>query len=166
MIDDSPLIAHARRELELAGLFDADADYGGAPAQIVMQLVEVLAGQGLSGGSHGLVMALFNQVATFKPLTPLTSEPAEWIDRSEISGEPMWQNRRDSAMFSRDGGQTWYNVQELTPSGRLNLVLDKIAQIASAHVVEGDVPALEVVKIAVGAIEAASRPILNEDSSG
>jgi hypothetical protein len=45
----------------------------------------------------------------FKTLSPLTDDPREWIDQSEVSGgEPLWQNRRDPSAFSKDGGKTWY----------------------------------------------------------
>ncbi|WP_432845959.1 hypothetical protein ACQPXB_35800 [Amycolatopsis sp. CA-161197] len=45
----------------------------------------------------------------FKPLSPLTSEPAQWIDRSDLSGErELWQSKRDPDAWSHDGGVTYY----------------------------------------------------------
>lgn len=103
---------HAEAELRRAGLFDEDSDYGGALAQAVMELVKVHAAQGHSGGSHARVLYLFNQVVNFKPLTSLTSTPAEWMDVSGSTGEPTWQSRRCPSAFSRDGGTTWYDLDK------------------------------------------------------
>jgi hypothetical protein len=41
-----------------------------------------------------------------------TTDPDEWEDRTAMSSSPLWQNRRDPAAFSRDGGQTWHFVDE------------------------------------------------------
>jgi hypothetical protein len=35
-----------------------------------------------------------------------------WMDRSEMSSSPLWQNMRDSAAFSTDAGATWYFVDD------------------------------------------------------
>jgi hypothetical protein len=45
----------------------------------------------------------------FKPLSPLTNEPDQWIDRSSLSGErELWQSKRDPDAWSHDGGVTYY----------------------------------------------------------
>lgn len=109
-IEESPLVHHARVELERAGLFDPDSDYGGMLGNAVMELVQVLAKQGHSGMSAGMALSLFDVVARWKTLTPITSAPSEWQDMSDFPGEPMWQNRRRPDAFSRDGGKTWYTL--------------------------------------------------------
>ena len=96
----------AESEMKRAGLYDADADYGGMVPAAVMALVDAHSAQGHSGMSHGLVLSIFNLVINFKPLTPLTSDPAEW---NEV-GDGMWQSRRSPSVFSKDGGQTWYDL--------------------------------------------------------
>ena len=108
----SNLIDHARTELQRAGLFDSDADYGGAHAHAVMDLIETFAAQGHSGASAAMTIGLFTKLARFEPLTPITNDPAEWTNVSDISGEPMWQNKRRSTSFSRDGGATWYDIED------------------------------------------------------
>lgn len=108
----SNLTEHARYELSRAGLFDADADYGGAHANAVMELIETFAAQGHSGMSASMVIQLFHDLAQYKPLGPITSDPSEWVNVSDISGEPLWQNRRRSTSFSRDGGATWYDIED------------------------------------------------------
>jgi hypothetical protein len=105
------LIEHAQTELRRAGMYDADADYGpGAIAGAVMEIVEVFAKQGHSGMSAMYTLSLAEKILRFQPLTPLTSDPNEWMDQSAISGTPMWQNKRCSTCFSTDGGKTWYDL--------------------------------------------------------
>ena len=108
----SNLIEHARTELTRAGLFDGDADYSGAHAHAVMELIETFAAQGHSGASAALTIGLFTKLAQFQPLTPITSDPDEWNNVSDISGAPLWQNKRRSSSFSRDGGRTWYDIED------------------------------------------------------
>lgn len=108
----SNLVEHARYELNRAGLFDADADYGGAHAKAVMDLITTFAEQGHSGMSAGMTLQLFHQLAQYKPIGPITNNPDEWTNVSDISDSPMWQNRRRSTSFSRDGGTTWYDIED------------------------------------------------------
>lgn len=101
----SGLVEHAKHELRLAGLFSKKSDYDGALATAVMKLVKVHAAEHHSGGSHHAVVDLFN-----------TSDPKEWMDISEMTGRPMrWQNRRQSSVFSSDGGKTWYDIDAPPP---------------------------------------------------
>lgn len=106
------LVEHAKRELELAGLFDKDSDYNGESAKSVMALMEVFAEQGHSGASAGLVLHLFTKVASFKTISPLTYEKGEWNDISEKLGKPTWQNKRNPAVFSEDQGKTHFNIDD------------------------------------------------------
>lgn len=101
---------HAEREVRLAGLLDKDSDYNGMVGEAVIELAETLGKQGHSGFSAMLTLAAFNEVAQFRNLTPLTNDPDEW---NEV-GEGMWQSKRNSEAFSKDGGATWYLLSELT----------------------------------------------------
>lgn len=102
----SELLNHAQRELNAAGVFDDDSDYNGALSKAVMELVEVFSKQHHSGASAAITLSLFNRVADFKNLTPLTNNAAEWVNISDMSNHPMWQNKRRGTTFSRDGGKT------------------------------------------------------------
>lgn len=109
----SNLVKHAEYELKLAGLFDKDSDYDGMLGEAVMELVKVFAKQGHSGFSAHQTLRIFNEVANFKPLTPIGKSKDEWVDVSEMSSEqPMWQNKRRGTTFSRDGGKTWYDIDD------------------------------------------------------
>ncbi len=107
------LVEHARHELKAAGLFDEDSDYGGMLGQAVLELVEKFAAQGHSGFSAQMTLTVFDRVARFKTLTPITSNPIEWTEVSNyFNGKGVWQNRRNPAVFSNDGGKTWYDIDE------------------------------------------------------
>lgn len=107
------LIEHAERELDLAGLRNEGSIYDGMIGEAVLELVRVFAGQGHSGGSAEIATSVFNEVVRYRPLTPITSNPDEWMDVSAASGgNPMWQSTRNPALFSTDGGTSWYNIDE------------------------------------------------------
>ena len=109
----SSLINHAKEELTRAGLFDKDSDYNGMLGKAVMELVEKFSEQGHSGFSAYLTLDIFSRVARFKTLNPISSDPAEWMEVSNyFNGKGVWQNKRDPAKFSEDGGKTWYVVDE------------------------------------------------------
>lgn len=101
----SNLVKHAEAELKLAGLFDKDSDYDGGLGEAVLELVKVFAKQGHSGFSASRTIQLFERVANYKTLKPLTGEDSEWNDVSEMSGEPQWQNNRDSRVFKDKDGK-------------------------------------------------------------
>lgn len=99
---ESNLVLHARRELEAAGFFKPDSDYDGALGPAVMELVEVFSRQGHSGFSAGQVRGLFNLVAAFKPVGPLTGDDSEWIEIDDDEG--LYQNVRCSRVFKDSTG--------------------------------------------------------------
>lgn len=96
---------HAKMELELAGMFDKDSDYDGMLGDAVMELVKCFAKQGHSGCSAAMTLALFQKVASFKPLTPITFKDEEWVD----TGNDAFQNKRNSAVFKKGkDGRPYY----------------------------------------------------------
>lgn len=105
------LVEHAKRELKAAGLYDKDSDYGGMLAHATVRLIKVFAKEGHSGFSAELSIQLFEKLARFKTLTPITDNPDEWMDISEHFPN-MHQNMRDSSLFSKDGGRTYYSVDD------------------------------------------------------
>lgn len=110
--EESQLITHARRELQRAGLFDEDSDYGGMLGTSVMKLIEAFDGEGRSGYSAMMAISLFRRLAQFQNLTPLTTDPEEWMNVSDMSGSEMWQSVRRSDAFSTDGGKTHYLLDD------------------------------------------------------
>lgn len=94
-MEQDPLVEYAKSELERAGYFDKDSDYGGLLGPAVLKMVEQFSDEGHSGYSARIAMTLFEKVAMFEPLTPLTGEDDEW---NEIGGG-SYQNRRCSHVF-------------------------------------------------------------------
>lgn len=92
----SMLEEHARKEMELAGLFDKDSDYGGGIGEAVMPLITMLANQGHSGGSLSRVIEVLETLVDFDPLSPLTGKDDEWHDPC---GDGLLQNLRCSHVF-------------------------------------------------------------------
>jgi hypothetical protein len=103
----SNLLEHAKRELELAGLYDQDSDYNGDSAKAVEELVEVFSKQGHSGGSAWLVTEIFCKLVKYENLTPITDNPDDWQDVSEYMGKSMWQSKRNPSIFSTNAGKSW-----------------------------------------------------------
>jgi hypothetical protein len=104
---------HALYELDKAGLTGKDADYGGMIATAVLELIKTFSNQGHSGFSASMVREIFNKLSNFETLTEITSDPKEWEDRTEISdGQILFQNKRNPAIFSEDGGKTWWHVDD------------------------------------------------------
>jgi len=103
MPDESDLVAHAKRELELAGLHEPDSDYGGMLYKAVLELIEVFSRQGHSGASASITIELFKRLASYKPLTPLEDKPEDWIEVAE----GLYQHRRCSEIFKQDGEAYW-----------------------------------------------------------
>lgn len=102
------LLEHAEKEMRLAGLYEKGSDYAGMIPEAVMSLVEAHSKHGHSGGSHWLVLQIFNKVINYKTLTPITSNPDEWFKHDH----DYWQNTRQCSVFSQDGGKTWYDLDD------------------------------------------------------
>ena len=119
------LIEHAKKEIELIGMFDKDSDYNGMIGESVMELIKVFSEQGHSGHSAAIVSNIFNKLSRFKPLLPLTGKDEEWCEVTEGT----YQNIRNSAVFKegKDGRPYFIDAYvKRTPngncwSGRLNL---------------------------------------------
>jgi hypothetical protein len=107
---ESNLISHARRELRRIGEEpDVIAWY--------LSVVRAFAAYGHSGGSADATTGVLERLLRYKPLSELTDDPAEWIDRSEMSSMPWWQNIRDSRAMSHDGGKTYWTTHEAEAAG-------------------------------------------------
>ena len=106
------LVEHARSELDRSGQYAENPAY----AQSIIAAVAAFASYGgHTGGSAEIAVEQLVTLLQGRTLSPLTSDPDEWEDRSDISSSPLWQNRRDPAAMSRDGGQTWYFVDDRAP---------------------------------------------------
>jgi hypothetical protein len=101
----SNILKHAERELSLIG-YDGKDEYNNMAKAAIMELLTTFANQGHSGFSANYVSDIFNKLARYETLSPLTGEDNEWKDVTEMSGDrkTLFQNNRDSAVFKDDTG--------------------------------------------------------------
>lgn len=97
--EESNLVSFARSELERAGQFGEGDFYGGMMGNAVLDLIKAFSEQGHSGMSAGMCVSMFERLARFEPLSPLTGSDDEW---NEVT-EGMFQNRRCSHVFKENG---------------------------------------------------------------
>lgn len=102
---DSNIYKHAERELKIAGIDSSDV-YGDMLYKAVLELIRVFVQQGHSGYSAAWTVSLFQKLASWEALSPLSNNPEEWMD---VDGGTLWQNIRQSSCFSHDGGKTYYD---------------------------------------------------------
>ena len=115
--NESTALDWAREEVERAGLLDKDSDYEGMLGEAVLELMSIMSKQGHSGMSAALVTEIFQKLANYEPLTPLTNDPNEWCDLCEEHAEGVppymrWQSKRDPSCFSSDGGKTYWSSND------------------------------------------------------
>jgi hypothetical protein len=80
-----------------------DSDYGGMLGDAVIKMLEQFAEEGHSGMSASMAISLFERLARFEPLTPLTGDDDEWTE--VVEGQ--WQNRRCSHVFKDADGRAY-----------------------------------------------------------
>jgi hypothetical protein len=117
----SRLVTHANHELNLIGYGPLPIDMEARSVDIndlmrknIIDLVTMFAGQQHSGASSDYLVQTLNELLQFKTLTPISRKASEWAYIPEaIAGDKItWQNRRNSAALSSDGGKTYYLVND------------------------------------------------------
>ena len=106
--EESNLVNHAKRELEIIG---EEPEF----VKGYLKLIQAFADMGHSGGSASVAIPVINELLQFKNLSPLTDNPDEWFFHGPEmwDGENgVWQNIRNGEAFSNDGGKTYYLLSE------------------------------------------------------
>lgn len=100
----SNLVEHAKKEFEVLG-WPGDCEMQQMVCDNVIELLEAFAEQGHSGSSAHYVLNIFEKLARFNPISPLTGEDSEWVEYADN----QFQNNRDSEIF-KDGkeGQAYW----------------------------------------------------------
>lgn len=120
----------ARSEMTLAGFSESEIT-------TMQQILALFFGAWDSGGAVWAMAPVLQRLVAQKFLTPLTGDDAEWMDVSEYSGEPMWQNRRCSTVFKNS--ERAYDIDaEGRPSITFPYWPDK--SDVSSPVIEFDLP--------------------------
>jgi len=104
------LMDHAKRELDLLGYTEGCEPPNSWMRDSVLELIETFSKQGHSGFSAPCCIQLFEKIARFLPVKPLTGEDEEWTDLSEEWGGPRWQNKRCSRVF-KDADGACYDIE-------------------------------------------------------
>ena len=114
----SNLLKHADRELKFIG-YDGKDEYNNMAKAAIMELLTTFANQGHSGFSANYIVNLFNKLAKYETLSPLTGNDDEWNDVSDMSGDrkTLFQNNRDGRVFKNDDGAFFTEAIIWTESG-------------------------------------------------
>jgi hypothetical protein len=102
----SGLIEHAKREFQAVGYKPVDEEEDGPNKWIqenIFELLEVFSKQGHSGSSAPYCIGMFEKLARFEPLCPITGKDEEWME----VGEGFWQNKRCSHVFKDSDGKAY-----------------------------------------------------------
>lgn len=129
---DSRLVAHARHELELLGEDEATVEW-------YLSVVRAFAAFGHSGGSAHETTEVLYDLLRFRNLKPITNDPDEWnyIDPKDYGlTEDMWQNKRNPAALSDDGGLTYYYAGKRGEAFMSEKVVDVPREASSTSEVE------------------------------
>lgn len=104
-----PYKSHAMTEFRAAGWIDDNGQFHDEMQQMicehVMKLLEVFGDEGHSGSSSQYAVRLFEKLAMFKPIVPLTGEDHEWTEVHD----GVWQNKRCGSVFKERDGRA-YNI--------------------------------------------------------
>lgn len=105
------LVDHARAELERLGEFTPGTG-DPAYAQALVAAVAAYTSYPHSGFSHAHGHDILIRLLARENLTPLTWDPADWYDRTDVSdlppGQTLWQSTRNPKAFSGDQGKTYW----------------------------------------------------------
>lgn len=102
------IVSHIKSELKMAGYTPLEEKQEDGPNKWIqenlIELGEVFAKQRHSGFSANYCISAMEKLLRFKPLTPLTGKPEEWMD----VGHGTLQNKRLSSVFKN--GETAYDI--------------------------------------------------------
>lgn len=113
------LVEHAKSELRILGYTgeEPEDDPNRWMWDNIIDVVTKFSEGGHSGSSASYAIGLLHELLQFKNLSPLTTNPDEWVRVNPDDEEPgVWQNRRNSEAFSSDGGKTYRLLSERQPT--------------------------------------------------
>jgi hypothetical protein len=98
----------------------SDEKYVQRIGNCVYEICKLFAEQGHSGLSANITLQLLDELLVkSNTLSPLTNNPDEWMDVTEMSGYKLHQSKRKFSCFSDDNLNTYYDTndenRELTP---------------------------------------------------
>lgn len=115
--EPSILIIHARRELEAIG-------ENSEAIECYICAIQAISDLGQPETIASVVIPTITALIEFKNLSPLTDKPDEWNYINDlVCGEyqGVWQNVRNTEVFSVDGGKTRYSLHQTEKQERRSL---------------------------------------------
>lgn len=98
--DDDSLVNHAIHELKLIGMDpNVENDMNADMANSIIELIKVFSQQGHTGSSAPYCASMFEKLARFETLSPLTGDDDEWVTVTDNDGGTLYQNNRASNVF-------------------------------------------------------------------
>jgi hypothetical protein len=97
----SAIVTFAQEELKL---LDDGSEMQKEMNKCVIDVLQVIAGQGHSGFSVSYMMNVINTLVDLKPLTPLTGKDDEWVEVAQ----DLFQNKRCPAVFKSSKRGAYY----------------------------------------------------------
>jgi hypothetical protein len=132
------LIDHAKIELQLAGAFDKDSNYDVFIGEAVMELIEVFSNQGHSGTSASIVSSIFNKLAQYKPLQPITGRDEEWSKVSINDDRELYQNKRCFSIFKEGKDGKPYSIDAIIKRDQNGITWSGMAWLTEEDYKSGD----------------------------
>lgn len=111
---DSDLVAHARRELEMANLFtvNKENDYDGFIGKGVLAMVKLFEQWTRDDAAKmQAVSSVFEFLIKGDLLSPPTNDPDEWEEFAIDEHQVITRNKRNNMYITRDGMETWFNLR-------------------------------------------------------
>jgi hypothetical protein len=91
----------------------SDEKYVQRIGNCVYEICKLFAGQGHSGLSASITLQLLDELLIkSNTLSPLTNNPDEWMDVTEMNGYKLHQSKRKFSCFSNDGLNTYYDIDD------------------------------------------------------
>ena len=91
----------------------SDEKYVQRIGNCVYEICKLFAEQGHSGLSASITLQLIDELLVKdNTLSPLTNNPDEWMDVTEMSGYKLHQSKRKFSCFSDDNLNTYYDTND------------------------------------------------------
>jgi hypothetical protein len=91
----------------------SDEKYVQRIGNCVYEICKLFAEQGHSGLSASITLKLLDELLVKdNTLSPLTNNPDEWMDVTEMSGYKLYQSKRKFSCFSDDNLKTYYDTND------------------------------------------------------
>lgn len=98
------LVKHAEEEFKNLG-WPGDCEMQAEICKNIIELLAVFSNQGHSGSTAPYALNLFDKLARFKTISPLTGDDDEWV----LVGESHYQNKRDGEVFKNEEGESYWS---------------------------------------------------------